>query len=75
MTTRNLSKSFKGKINGKRLPPIPVTNEQSTSSQPPPPTTTTSNKDSILKQSKPLTEGVPSDNHMLSPDEGTIQYN
>jgi len=59
MTTKNLSKSFKGKINGQRLPPIPITDEQSI------PTTTTTNgnlPNSILKKSKLLTEDRIMDN-------------
>jgi hypothetical protein len=58
MTTKNLSKSFKGKINGQRLPPIPITDEQSI------PTTTTNGNlpNSILKKSKLLTEDRIMDN-------------
>ena len=55
MTTKNLSKTFKGKINGQRLPPIPITNEQTVTAT----TTTTTNgnvPNSILKKSKPLNE-------------------
>jgi len=70
MTTKNLSKSFKGKINGQRLPPIPITNEQSI------PTTTT-NEDlpnSILKKPKPLTEnGINNDRRLpLDDDDGMM---
>jgi hypothetical protein len=68
MTTKNLSKSFKGKINAQRLPPIPITDEQ------PIPTTTNGNlPNSILKKSKPLTE----DRTMDDLDDGRfhrIQY-
>ncbi len=68
MTTKNLSKSFKGTVNGKRLPPIPITNEQ--------PISTTTNEDlpnSILKKSKPLTEGLPTDDRTLPLDDGMIK--
>lgn len=64
MTTKNLSKSFKGKINGQRLPPIPITNEQSTA---------TNNVDipnSILKKSKPVTDDIPTDNRIGPFDSG-----
>jgi hypothetical protein len=67
MTTKNLSKSFKGKINGQRLPPIPITNEQSIA--------TTTNEDlpnSILKKSKPLTENGINNDRMLSLDDGMM---
>jgi hypothetical protein len=53
MTTKNLSKSFKGKINGQRLPPIPITNEQSAA------TTNVDIPNSILKKSKPVTDDIP----------------
>jgi hypothetical protein len=57
MTTKNLSKSFKGKINGQRLPPIPITNEQTV------PTTTNGNvPNPILKKSKPLTDDKTKEN-------------
>lgn len=76
MTTKNLSSSsFKGKVNGQRLPPIPVTNEQ--------PNTTTitttgvTNSDyptSILKKSKPITDNVTNEDHKLplNDDDGKI---
>jgi hypothetical protein len=72
MQAKNLSKSssFKGKINGQRLPPIPITNEQSI------PTTTTTNGDlpnSILKKSKPLIEDRIINNRNLSFDDGMIK--
>jgi len=69
MTTKNVSKSFKGKINGQRLPPIPITNEQSI------PTTTT-NEDlpnSILKKPKLLPEDGINNNRRLPLDDGMMK--
>ncbi|CAF3336885.1 unnamed protein product [Rotaria socialis] len=69
MTTKNLSStSFKGKINGQRLPPIPVTNEQPATTTTT--TTTTANGDhptSILKKSKLLIENVNNDDDRTLP--------
>ncbi|CAF2865348.1 unnamed protein product [Rotaria sp. Silwood2] len=70
MTTKNLSTSFKGKINGQRLPPIPITNEQPTT------TTTVTNGDlptSILKKSKPLTADVTTDDRILPLDDDDLE--
>ncbi|CAF4296514.1 unnamed protein product, partial [Rotaria magnacalcarata] len=71
MTTKSLSSTFKGKINGQRLPPIPVTNEQPVTATT---TTTTTNDDhptSILKKSKPLIENVNNDEDRTLPlDDG-----
>lgn len=68
MTTKNLSKPFKGKINGQRLPPIPVANDQTTTNA----TTTTNGNlsNSILKKSKPINE----DNHRFPFDNGRDSY-
>jgi len=66
MTTKNLSKSFKNKINGQRLPPIPITNEQS-------PTPSGELPTSILKNSKPLTEN--DDRTNLLDNDGMIYQN
>jgi hypothetical protein len=65
MTTKNLSKSFKGKINGQRLPPIPITNEQST-----PMATNGDLPNSILKKPKPLTEDAITNDRTLPLDDG-----
>lgn len=65
MTTKNLSKPFKGKINGQRLPPIPIANEP-----PSVPTTNGNLPHSILKKSKPLLEEKSIDNHQLPLDDG-----
>jgi hypothetical protein len=70
MTTKNLSKAFKGKINGQRLPPIPITNEQSI-----PVTTNGDLPNSILKKSKPLTEIMTDDNRTLTRDDGMMKSN
>ncbi len=68
MTTKNLSKSFKGTVNGKRLPPIPITNEQSI------PTTTNGDlPNSILKKSKPLTEDGKVGDCILPLDDGIMK--
>ena len=65
MTTKNLSKLFKGKINGQRLPPIPIANEPTSVA-----TTNGNLPHSILKKSKPLLEEKPIDNHQLPLDDG-----
>lgn len=69
MTTKNLSKSFKGKINGQRLPPIPITNEQLV-----PVTTNNDIPNSILKKTKPLLNDENVDNHRLPIDDGKTKY-
>jgi len=69
MTTKNLSKSFKNKINGQRLPPIPITNEQS-------PTPSGELPTSILKKSKPSTEDRMTDDRTnLLDNDGMINQN
>jgi hypothetical protein len=65
MTTKNVSKSFKGKINGQRLPPIPITNEQSTTNGDLP--------NSILKKPKLLPEDGINNNHRLPLDDGMMK--
>ncbi|CAF3844301.1 unnamed protein product [Adineta steineri] len=67
MATKNLSKLFKGKINAQRLPPIPITNEQ---------TLTTNNGElpiSILKQSKPFVENLTTDNRTIPFDDDDLE--
>lgn len=61
MATRNLSKTFKGKVNGQRLPPLPVANDSSSISSAPTAAaaaavTQQENPTSILKKSKPSTD-------------------
>lgn len=68
MTTKNLSKSFKGKINGQRLPPIPITNEQLA-----PITTNGDLPNSILKKSKPILNDGIADDRTLPIDDGKIK--
>lgn len=79
MTTKNLSKSFKGKVNGQRLPPIPMTNDQlSTVTTTTAATATVTNGDhpiSILKKSTPLTDNVTTNDHKLPLDDGIIRCN
>lgn len=65
MTTKNFSKSFKGKINGQRLPPIAITNEPSAEAKEDPPT-------SILKKPKTSTDNVPNHDRTLPLDDGMI---
>ena len=70
MTTKNLSKSFKGKINGQRLPPIPIVNEQATAVAAAAAATNGILPNSILKKSNPTSEEKPIDNHRLPLDYG-----
>ena len=74
MTTKNLSKSFKGKINGQRLPPIPIVNEQATAAAAAAAAAATTTNgilpNSILKKSNPTSEEKPIDNHRLPLDYG-----
>lgn len=69
MTTKNLSKPFKEKINGQRLPPIPIANEPAIVA-----TNNTNLPHSILKKSKPNLEEKPMDNDPLTLDDGTDHY-
>ena len=70
MTTKNLSKSFKGKINAQRLPPIPIVNEQATAVAAAAAATNGILPNSILKKSNPTSEEKPIDNHRLPLDYG-----